>query len=372
VAQELDEWRAAAALAWPGLARLDMFATTAEDEGGIGMLSELRQLWSGLPNKAGFVAVAAAWVALFHFLGNSVLGYVDTPSVFGWLDALHANAERTDSDDAFGRYVPWLVLVLLVVRRRELMAVSARTWPPGLALIVLAVVMHAMGFLVQQTRVSIVAFLVGLYGIMGLAWGPGWLKAVFFPYFLLAFSIPISAYLDGLTFRLRLLSTWVSTAICQGLLSIRLTRVGTSVEFAAVAPRPGGGAGRAGFLFDVAPACSGIRSLTIVTLLTVVFAWLNLRGTGRRVLLVLCSVPLALLGNVVRLIVTFGVADVWGQEAASKVETKAGFITFAVALAGVFSIGRLLREPDVEAPAGEGASGAPGAADGAQGGASIP
>jgi hypothetical protein len=36
----------------------------------------------------------------------------------------------------------------------------------------------------------------------------------------------------------------------------------------------------------------------------------------------------------------------WGQEAGSKVETKAGFITFAVALAGVFALGRLLREPD--------------------------
>jgi len=250
---------------------------------------------------------------------------------------------------------------LMVVRRRELLDAAKRTWPPGLWLLALALVLHAMGFLVQQTRVSIVAFLVGVYGIMGLAWGPGWLKAVFFPYFLLGFSIPVSAYLDGLTFRLRLMSTWVSTAICKGLLSIRLTRVGTSVEFAAVAPRPGGGPGRAGFLFDVAPACSGIRSLTVVVLLTVVFAWLNLRGTGRRVALVLCSVPLALMGNVVRLVVTFGVADVWGQEAATQVETKAGFITFAVALAGVFAVGRLLREPD-EAALPENTDGAGGEA----------
>ena len=171
------------------------------------------------------------------------------------------------------------------------------------------------------------------------------MKAVFFPYFLLGFAIPVSAYLDGLTFRLRLVSTVVSTAICKGLLSIPLSRVGTSVEFAPVAPRPGSMQGRAGFLFDVAPACSGIRSLTIVTLLTLAFAWLNLEGAWRRMALVLCAVPLALLGNVVRLTLTFAVADVWGQDAASLVETKAGFITFAVALAGVFAIGRVLRGP---------------------------
>lgn len=310
------------------------------------MFNELRQLWASLPNKAPFAVVAAAWVALFHFLGNSVLGYVDTPSVFAWLDALHANAERTDSDDAFGRYVPWLVLVLLGVRRHELLAAPKRPWAPGLALLALAVVLHAAGFLVQQTRVSIVAFLLGLYAIMGIAWGPGWLRAVFFPYFLLGFAIPVSAYLDGLTFRLRLLSTLVSTTFCQAILSIRLHRAGTSVEFAPVPPRPGAMQGRAGFLFDVAPACSGIRSLTIVTLLTLAFAWLNLRSPTRRLALILCSVPLALLGNVVRLVLTFAVADVWGQDAATQVETKAGFITFAVALAGVFGLGRLLREPD--------------------------
>lgn len=309
------------------------------------MMGELRQLWASLPGKAAFAVLAAAWVALFHFLGNSVLGYVDTSSIFGWLDALHANAERTDSDDAFGRYVPWLVLVLLIARRQELLAAPKRPWSPGLALLALAILLHVAGFLVQQTRVSIVAFLLGLYAIMGIVWGPGWLRAVFFPYFLLGFSIPISAYLDSLTFKLRLLSTLASTAFCKGILSIRLHRVGTAVEFAPIAPRPGNMAGRAGFLFDVAPACSGIRSLTIVTLLTIAFAWLNLRSPARRLLLVLCSVPLALLGNVVRLVITFAVADIWGQEPASQVETKAGFITFAVALAGVFALGRVLGEP---------------------------
>ena len=311
-----------------------------------GMLGELRQLGASLPNKAAFAVVAAAWVCLFHYLGNSVLGYVDTPSIFVWLDALHASAEKTDSDDAFGRFVPWLVLALMLARRQELLESVKRPWPAGLALLAVAILLHGVGFLVQQTRISIVAFLVGLYAIMGIAWGVGWLKAVFFPYFLLGFAIPISAYLDGLTFRLRLLSTVVSTAICKGLLSIRLSRVGTSVEFAAVPPRPGAMEGRAGFLFDVAPACSGIRSLTIVTLLTLAFAWMNLRSPGRRLILVLAAVPLALLGNIVRLTLTFAVADVWGQDAATQVETKAGFITFAVALAGVFAIGKILREPE--------------------------
>jgi len=48
-------------------------------------------------------------------------------------------------------------------------------------------------------------FLPGAYGLTGLAWGRHWLKASFFPYFLLAFCVPTGGLLDGFTFKLRLL-----------------------------------------------------------------------------------------------------------------------------------------------------------------------
>ena len=53
------------------------------------MGKELRQLWDGLPCKAEFGALLIAWVLLFHFLGNSTIGYVDTPSMFTWLNTVH-------------------------------------------------------------------------------------------------------------------------------------------------------------------------------------------------------------------------------------------------------------------------------------------
>lgn len=301
------------------------------------MFKELRQLWDGLPFKLEFAVLLAAWVALFHLLGNSVIGYVDTRSMFVWLDRIQENAERTDSDDAFGRFVPLLVLALAVVRRRELSEATKRVWYPGLAIVAGAVLLHAAGFLVQQTRVSIVAFLVGVYGLMGALWGPGWLRAVFFPYFLLVFALPVAAYLDGPTFKLRLFSTWFSTSVCTEVLSMKLNRVGTMVFFPGTKTIPA-------FQFDVAPACSGIRSITVVTMLTIAFGWLNFDSWWRRGVLALAAIPLALLGNIVRLVLTFMVSDALGQSAGSFVETKAGMITFAVALAGVFALGRLLRE----------------------------
>ena len=43
------------------------------------------ECWQRLPNKVFFFALLAAWLALFQFLGNSILGYVHTPSLFAWL-----------------------------------------------------------------------------------------------------------------------------------------------------------------------------------------------------------------------------------------------------------------------------------------------
>ena len=41
--------------------------------------------WQRLPNKAFFFALLAVWAVLFQFWGNSILGYVHTPSLFEWL-----------------------------------------------------------------------------------------------------------------------------------------------------------------------------------------------------------------------------------------------------------------------------------------------
>ncbi len=309
------------------------------------MPKELRQLWDSLPHKLEFGVLLAAWIALFHLLGNSVIGYVDTRSMFTWLNTIQANAERTDSDDAFGRFVPFLVLVLALVRRRELMEATKKVWLPGLGILALALALHVVGFLVQQTRVSIVAFLVGVYGLMGMLWGPGWLRAVFFPYFLLVFALPIAAYLDGPAFKLRLFSSWLSTSICANGLGMKIDRIGTMIFFPGNRTTPA-------FQFDVAPACSGMRSITVVTLLTLAFGWLNFDTWWRRGVLALAAVPLAFLGNTVRLILTFVVSEAWGKAAGSFVETKAGIITFSIALLGVFALGRLLREPRAPMPGG--------------------
>lgn len=292
---------------------------------------------TGFPNWPVLAGLVLAWVALFHFLGNSSFGYIDTPSLFVWLKALY----NANSDDALGWVIVPLITLLIWVRRADFIGLPKQPslWPLGL--FVLAALLHLAGYLLQQARLSVLGFGLGLYALTGLVWGLAWLRAAAFPFSFLVFCVPLTAYTDGLTLPLRLIATRLSTDFCNGILGLHLIREGTLV-FNTLPT------GQKGFEFDVAPACSGIRSLTVVLLLTLTFGYLQLERWWRRGLLLLSAIPLAVLGNVARLVTVFTVGSRYGQEAGVRIESNLGFVTLLVALGGVMLIARWLRDPVTE------------------------
>jgi exosortase len=156
----------------------------------------------------------------------------------------------------------------------------------------------------------------------------------------MVFAVPLTAYTDSMTFHLRLLSTSLAAGFCKGVLNLSLIREGTVVFHAL----PGGGRG---FEFEVAPACSGIRSLTVVLLLTLVFGYLRFESPWRRLALVVAAIPLAVIANVVRLVTVFTVGEAWGGAAGKRIETDLGFVTFGVAFGGMLLLARFIKETPV-------------------------
>lgn len=306
-------------------------------------MKELRQLWASLPDRTIFVVTFATWCVLFHAVGNTTFGYVNSTSMFGWLTGWYQLKSTGEMGDELAPFVPFLVLALLYIKREELASVRKTSWAPALVLVVMGLILHVLGFLGQQVRVSVVGFILGAWGLMGVFWGFAWLRATMFPWFLLIFAIPIAAYTDGLTFHLRLLSTWVSVGVCNSLLGLDLMRLGTTVYHLPSAGGPG-------FRFDVAAACSGMRSASVVLLLAVVYAFINFRSAWRRILVIACAIPLALFGNMIRLVVVFVVGEAFGEEAGKMIETKFGFLTYIGALVGLFAVGWALREPLAPSP----------------------
>ncbi len=297
----------------------------------MGVLEEFRlefeDCWRRLPNRGLFFGLLAAWLVLFHFLGNSTFGYVNTPSLFTWM------WNASSGDEIHARLVPVVVLALYYLKRRELIALPLNLWTPGLVLVALGLVLHIAGYMLQQQRISIVGLFTGIYGLMGVAWGWRFLRASFFPFFLFVFCIPIGSLAERVTFPLRMLVTYLSVGISQ-VAGLEVVRDGSLIYNAQHT-----------FQFDVAPACSGIRSLVALLALTTLFGFLSFKSTWRRLVMVFAAFPLAVLGNVTRITVTIFVAEIMGQKAGAAVEQKFGFVTFAVAIVCVLVLERWLREP---------------------------
>jgi exosortase len=298
------------------------------------LIFRCREEWRQLPNRGFFFALAAAWVALFVFLGNTTFNYLDSPSLLAWMFNIYTSPLV---DEGHGLLIPFVVLALFWWKRKELLAQPPGLWRPATGLIGFALLLHLVGYLAQQQRLSVIAFFLGLYGLTGLAWGRHWLKASSFPFFLLAFCIPVGEFAAPLTLPLRLLVSRIVEIVAHLGLAPDLIREGTQLFDSQHT-----------FGYEVAAACSGIRSLVALLALTTIYGFMNFKSPWKRAVMMLVAAPLAVLGNVVRLCFTIMVAESFGQNAGKAVETNFGFITFAVAVGCAFLVARWLEKIAVE------------------------
>lgn len=300
--------------------------------------AELARVWAGMPNKGFFLGLLAAWVLVFQFLGNATFGHIDSPSLFVWLYGVYTAPHHNDDH---GLLIPFVVAGLFWWKREELAAVRKELWRPGLLMLAAAMLLHVVGSLIQQARLSALAFFLGVYGLMGLAWGPAWLRASFFPFFLFGFCIPVGSLAEHITFPMRLVVTNATVVLAQAL-DIDVAQDGSRIFNAART-----------FQYDVAPACSGVRSLMALVVLGTVYGWITFKSWWRRGVMIAVALPLAVVGNVARVTAVVITAQVAGHRAGERLHDYAGFVTFAVAIGCVIWLSRLLREHPPENVGGE-------------------
>jgi exosortase len=318
------------------LARMDNQAT-------VGILdqfqNDLVEFWRKLPNKAFFFVLLLAWLALFQFLGNPVLGVIKTNSLYVWMLEAYMPSD-TGNDFAHGKIIPFLVLALFWWKRHELLASNIRIWLPGMALLIAGIMLHVVGYLIQQPAVSIVALFTGIYGLMGLAWGPEWLRRSMFPFCLFIFSIPLGSQIDKITIPLRFLVTHIVEFISNSVLALDVVREGNAlIHNDILNPKNR-------YQYEVAAACAGMRSLVAIGLMATVCAFVFFKSWSRRLLLLASAVPLAVAGNVLRLLAIVIAAEIGGQSWGDYVHKNSFFsmLPYVPAILGLMWAISLLEE----------------------------
>lgn len=219
----------------------------------------------------------------------------------------------------------WQVWVL---RRR----IAEHAGPPsawGVGLLALAMAVYYLGIKAVQPRLAVFSFIMVLYSLALALGGRGVMRVLFFPISFLFLMVPLNFLEERVGVPLRHLVAYVSTALLNTL-GIETTRVGTAIHSSV-------------FKFDVADPCSGIRSLMALTTVTAAYAYVTQATQWKRWVLFLSAIPLAVLGNMARVTSIALVAQVYGQELATKAyHDWSGYVVFGVALTAMVGVGALL------------------------------
>jgi exosortase len=265
-----------------------------------------------------------------------------TVFLYGW----HGNAEdvwqyghsafrwwwsqtRWSGDNGHARLIPFVCLWLAWRRHAELAAASRAPDWRGAALAALAMLVYWAGVQGQQVQIALYSLGILAWAVTLGFWGSAVTRLVAFPLAYLFLAFPIG-FLYSLTFPLRLFSTSIAAAILNGF-GLAVIRSGTAIHDAAGA-----------FHLEVADPCSGIRSVTALVAVTALYAYLTLRGY-KRWLLVASSLPLAMLGNAIRIVMVAVVARFWGQETATGFyHDFSGYVFFVVSTLLMLGVGSLL------------------------------
>ncbi len=274
------------------------------------------------------LGLAALVFGLFHFLGNNANVAMEGRSLFVWIWHYWT---RAGDDMAHAWMMPLISAGIIWVQRRDLWAAEKRVSITGLAVLLAGLLMHLAAIRAQQPRLSLIALTVVLWALPFYLYGGAVARRLLFPcaYLLLSFT---SYFLVAMTFRLRLLGSVAATWLLNGL-GVDAHRVGS-----AIFTNAGGG-----FNFDVADACSGLRSLVVMTAIAAPYAYFLNTTALRKWLLFVLSVPLALAANVLRIISVALIAHVFGQDTAMRIyHDYSGYLVFVLSVLLLMGAANLL------------------------------
>jgi exosortase len=287
-------------------------------------------------------AVSVIVLALLYAFNPYASGYGAEP-----VSVLHFASALWKSEDWQHCYlVPIAVGVMVYFKRKHLHTSDLTCSWTGLAVTAFGLAVYWLGFRADNIYLGYASFQIFAGGLLLWLCGWKWFQHLFFAWAFLVFLYPVPFLDNAVAFPLRMVMSQASVAVLN-LIGIGAIKTGTAI-LSAPDTFTGLKAGER-FSVDVADPCSGIRSLFALMMVSALYGYFTQPGIWRKVVMFLCSMPLAVLGNLARiLMLTIGTIAL-GSEAAigpaddpSTFHMLAGFLVFGVAIMGLIGIGRLL------------------------------
>lgn len=273
-------------------------------------------------------AIAVTFVYFFGFVplfvkGMFVEGYCSV-AVWAW------QAWNPGMNQEHSKLVPLIFIGLLYYHRERLRAAPKKGSNMGLLFVGAGILLFLLGARCLQPRLAIASVPFLIYGSAVFVWGKAVGRIILFPCAFLIFMIPVAA-IEQATFRLQFVITAI-VGFLSNLFGIEIQAVGTTLT-----------AVDGTFNFEIAEGCSGIRSLTAMTMITAVYVHIAEKQLWKKATVFVCSVAFAIIGNAGRIFTVVIVAKLINPDVASGIyHDYSGYIFFPVALAAMLGFSKLI------------------------------
>jgi exosortase len=236
-----------------------------------------------------------------------------------------------DPNFSHGFFVPLFAAFVIWQQRIRLAGATLRPSWSGVLILGFGLCVLILGQMGAEIFLSRLSLMIVLAGLVVLFLGWDFFRAVLFPWAFLALMIPIPAIVfNQITFPLQLLASKVASTTLPWF-GVPVLREGNIINLPAMR-------------LEVADACSGIRSLTSLTTLAVIYGYLMERKTSLRVLLTLASLPIAVAANSLRVVGTGLLVQYWDPDKAQGFFHEfQGWLMFVASLVMLYLLHRTIR-----------------------------
>ncbi len=240
-------------------------------------------------------AVISLALIVWFFGFESRFGSDRSLSVFEWLNS----AWNGETDYEHGLLFPFVILGLIIYRFKDLREAAANDRGSfiGLIAVFLGAVLYAIAFRTFQPRIAAGGLPFLLWGACHFLWGWRVAKILIFPLFFFWLAVPLPSFQQA-TVHLQLIATSLAHH------GSNLFGVETVVKGTTILPVTGDWEP-----LEIATGCSGIRSLMALLMISAAWAYVAKIRFWQKAVLFISALPLAILGNALRVISIFVIAE---------------------------------------------------------------
>lgn len=229
------------------------------------------------------------WFYGFEFRYGSDRGQ----SAFTWI----WSAWNDENDYEHGFLFPLIITGLVVHRFKALKSAIGDSNIWGLAVVLFGTLLYLAAYRTLQPRVAMGALPFLLWGSAWYLWGSKVAKILFLPFFFFWLAIPLPSFQQATT-HLQLLATSLAHHGAS-LFGVETLVQGNMISSAHDGWEP----------LKIAKGCSGIRSLMALLMISGAWACLSDMVLWKRALLFFSALPLAIIGNSLRVISIFVIGE---------------------------------------------------------------